>query len=148
MLSKRKQKLGKHEHATFMVSDMEGLDLGQHFDIVLLPDVLEHIPEEKHQDLFRTIERHLAPDGVVCIHIPDPDSIQWMQEHRPDRLQIVDQPLAISSMVERFKACDLLLERYERYGLWTVEADYDWMEFPSTAASSCPNTASIPSTCP
>ncbi|MCB0770199.1 MAG: methyltransferase domain-containing protein [Flavobacteriales bacterium] len=115
--------------AEFLVSDMEGLDLGRKFDFILLPDVLEHIPEEQHDRLFGTLEKHLAPNGVVCIHIPDPYILDWYRKRRPEALQIVDQSLSIGTMVQRFEKHGLILDRFERTGLWTEEPEYDWIEF-------------------
>ena len=114
---------------TFRVSDMSDFKADRHFDFIVLPDVLEHIPEEQHAQLFMTLGDHLAPDGVICIHIPDPYSLDWMRNNRPEALQIVDQSLHIAPMIERFATHGLLLDRYERYGLWTMEPDYNWIEF-------------------
>jgi 2-polyprenyl-3-methyl-5-hydroxy-6-metoxy-1,4-benzoquinol methylase len=114
---------------TVEVNDMSAFAVHKRFDLIVLPDVLEHIPEEQHAALFATLAAHLAPSGVVCIHIPDPFALDWLRKERPEVLQIVDQSLAIAPMVERFAAHGLLLDRFERYGLWTKEPDYNWIEF-------------------
>lgn len=128
-ISLAREKHGNKRNISFKVTDMSDFVTEGRFDVVVLPDVLEHIPEEQHAALFALIEKLLAENGVVCIHIPDPFSLQWMREHRPEALQIVDQSLSIADMVERFGKVKLLLDRYERYGLWTKEPDYNWIEF-------------------
>jgi SAM-dependent methyltransferase len=124
-----RERFAAQPRASFMVSNMEDIDLDRKFDKILLPDVLEHIPEEGHAKLFGTLERHLAPDGVICIHIPDPYILDWLRKERPEALQIVDQSLSIGTMVGRFADHGLLLDRFERYSLWTEEPEYDWIEF-------------------
>ncbi|MEZ4808469.1 MAG: class I SAM-dependent methyltransferase [Flavobacteriales bacterium] len=114
---------------TFEVGDMSDFRSKQRFDRVVLPDVLEHIPEEGHDRLFGTIADHLSPGGAVCIHIPDPEAIHWARRERPDLLQIVDQPLDIRLMANRFAQHGLQLQQFERYGLWTREPDYNWIVF-------------------
>lgn len=118
-----------NDRVSFLVSDMSDFSVDRKFDFIILPDVLEHIPEEQHEGLFATLAGHLAPGGVIAIHIPDPFCLMWLHKERPEALQIVDQPLAILPMAERFARHGLLLDRYERYGLWTREPDYDWIEF-------------------
>lgn len=121
--------LSKHEQVKLQVSDMSDFHSDRKFNMIVLPDVLEHIPEDQHDRLFRTLEAHLAPGGTICIHIPDPTALDWMRKERPNDMQIIDQSLPIGTLVERFGKCDLVLERFERYGLWTREPDYDWIEF-------------------
>jgi SAM-dependent methyltransferase len=122
-------RLAKQSNVSFLVSDMSTFRSELAFDRVVLPDVLEHIPEEHHQALFETIGKHLATDGKVLIHIPDPYALDRLRIESPQLLQIVDQSLAIRPMVERFHATGLVLERYEPYGLWTRDPDYDWIVF-------------------
>ena len=124
-----KARSAKHANVSFRVSDMSDFRSDLTFDRIVLPDVLEHIPEEQHQALFRTIAAHLAPEGKVLIHIPDPYALDRLRLEHPELLQIVDQSLAVLPMAERFATVGLTLERYERYGLWTKDPDYDWIVF-------------------
>lgn len=112
---------------SFEVGDMSDFRGQGPFDRILLPDVLEHIPVEQHAALFRTLARHLAPDGLVCIHIPDPAATRWARKHRPDTLQIIDQELELLPIAERFQPFGLAVLGYERYSIWTKEPDYDWI---------------------
>jgi len=124
-----KARLAKRANVSFEVSDMSAFRSDLVFDRVVLPDVLEHIPEEQHQALFETVARHLAPEGKVLIHIPDPYALDRLRVEHPELVQIVDQSLAILPMTERFNSTGLTLERYEPYALWTKDLDYDWIVF-------------------
>jgi len=116
-------------HVSFQVNDMSNFQDARRFDMIVLPDVLEHIPLETHDSLFRTLAEHLAPDGRVCVNIPDPYALDWLRRERPEALQILDQSLAIEEMTTRAAQVGLLLQRFERYALWTKEPDYNWIEF-------------------
>lgn len=124
-----RKRLSGRKNVSFMVSDMQSFAVDRKFDRILLPDVLEHIPEGQHPALFDVIARHLGPEGKVLIHIPDPNALDRLRIENPGLLQIVDQSLAILPMMERFNAVGLALERYEPYGLWTKDPDYDWIVF-------------------
>lgn len=121
--------LAGHRHVRFLVSDMSTFAVDERYNFIVLPDVLEHIPEATHERLFGILRAHLAPGGCICIHIPDPQAQEWLRKERPEALQIVDQSLAIAPMVERFARLGVILDRFERYSLWTREPDYDWIEF-------------------
>ena len=124
-----KARLAKFTNVSFEVSDMSAFRSDLIFDRVVLPDVLEHIPEEQHQALFDTIARHLAPEGKVLIHIPDPYALDRLRIETPELVQVVDQSLAILPMAERFNSVGLTLERYEPYALWAKDPDYDWIVY-------------------
>jgi len=124
-----KARFKANNRVTLQVSDMTDFSSLQPFDRIVLPDVLEHIPEEHHQHLFGILAKHLKPDGTICIHIPDPVFLDQVRRERPEILQIIDQSLSIQTMVERFAVHNMVLHRYERYGLWIKEPEYDWVEF-------------------
>ncbi len=81
------------KQAKFMVSDMSDFQYDQVFDVVVFPDVLEHIPVVDHAALFAKIKAHTHENSVVCINIPAPRFLEWMIANEPEKLQIIDQPL-------------------------------------------------------
>ncbi|MCA0043633.1 class I SAM-dependent methyltransferase [Celeribacter sp. ASW11-22] len=46
-------------------ADMRGLDLGEDFDAILAWDSLFHLTGEDQKRMFGTINKHLAPGGVI-----------------------------------------------------------------------------------
>lgn len=123
------QRLKGRSNVELAVDDMSAFSVDRRFDRILMPDVLEHIPEVGHDRLFATLEKHLTADGLICVHIPDPDWIRWATKNAPEALQIVDQPLDILAIARRFDRVGLELKTFERYGIWTKEPDYNWIEF-------------------
>jgi len=55
--------------ATFLVGDIAVLDLKEKFDIIICSEVLEHSPQPER--LLRTIGKHLNPDGIAILTIPN-----------------------------------------------------------------------------
>lgn len=94
------------------------------FDMIILPDVLEHIPEEHHAALFVRLRSILAPNGRVVIHSPDPYYSDWLRLNRPELLQVIDLALHLPKLVERIDAAGLTLVRFKRYSIWSVAPDY------------------------
>lgn len=128
--------LSHAKNVEFVVSDMSEMGWARMYDRIVLPDVLEHIPEEQHEQLFGLLAAHLVPSGRVCIHIPDPEALDHLRRTDPGQLQIIDQSLAILPMAQRFAQHGLVLDRYEPYRIWADEPDYVWIEFKRPDPSS------------
>ncbi|MEY3416915.1 MAG: hypothetical protein RL711_1060 [Bacteroidota bacterium] len=108
----------------FMVSDMSDFERPEKFDIVVLPDVLEHIPIEQHQNLFARIAKHTHEKSAILINIPDPRALEWITEHRPDLLQVIDQPLHTNLLVENFYSNGFYIDSLYSYALFFDVPDY------------------------
>lgn len=113
----------------FMVSDMTDFSSVEKFDVVIFPDVLEHIPVEAHENIFRTISGLLKPEGKVFINIPEPVAMEYIQVHRPELLQIIDQALHADHIVSLAYKYGLLLESTERYSVYFDQPEYQFYSF-------------------
>lgn len=111
----------------FMVSDMSDFSYDHKFDFVLLPDVLEHIPVEQHLNLFSVLRKHMHIDSVICINIPAPRFLAYCHKYTPEVLQIIDQPLNTSELLQKVYANDLYIEHLQTYSLQYVDGDYQWI---------------------
>ncbi|SFO76458.1 Methyltransferase domain-containing protein [Algoriphagus ornithinivorans] len=117
----------------FEVSDMSDFHkVGESFDFIVFPDVLEHIPVDQHQRLFQTIQQHANQDSVVFIHIPSPRYLQWMIENEPEKLQVIDQPLDSGDLIKSLTANGFYLEKMETYSVFYEEKDYQYFVFKAT----------------
>jgi|Laugrespbdmm15sd_2_1035082.scaffolds.fasta_scaffold00626_9 trans-aconitate 2-methyltransferase len=108
----------------FMVSDMSDFERPEKFDIVVLPDVLEHIPIEQHKNLFAKIAKHIHENSAVLINIPDPRALEWIIRNRPELLQVIDQPLHTNLLVDNFYSNGLFIESLNSYALFYDKPDY------------------------
>lgn len=112
-ISSAKQLLKKHQNIDYVVADVAEFNSDKKFDVIVLPDVLEHIPMDDHDRLFGAFARMLKPNGFIFIHIPHPLCIDYIREYEPNTLQIIDQ--AISS--------DLLLQQFYKHGFYLVRLE-------------------------
>jgi len=51
-------------------ADVEAMDLGEQFDVVVAGDLVEHLTN--HADFLRRVSAHLKPDGVFVMTTPNP----------------------------------------------------------------------------
>lgn len=92
-------------------------------DFVTLFDVIEHIPMEKHLDLFRNIASYMNSETKLLINIPNPDYIEYDHVNQPEVLQIIDQPIHLHFLLPIFEKAGLTVRFMEKYGVW-VKDDY------------------------
>ncbi|TNE71901.1 class I SAM-dependent methyltransferase [bacterium] len=115
----------KHlKQISFAVTDMENFNAGKQFDFIVLPDVMEHIPEENHGALFKTIASHMHQNSVICIHIPHPRMIDYTRTHQPEKLQVIDQAIEAPSIITNAFNAGLQLDEYNAYSLYDEYFDY------------------------
>jgi 2-polyprenyl-3-methyl-5-hydroxy-6-metoxy-1,4-benzoquinol methylase len=101
---------------------------GEAFDFITLFDVLEHVPLAWHGEVFRTISAHASRDTTVMINIPNPAYNEYLRQHEPQSLQIVDEALTADHITGCAYANGLALSYFSTYGLW-YESEYQVMTF-------------------
>jgi trans-aconitate 2-methyltransferase len=119
-----KKRLKSYDNISFLSGDIVKQNIEGKFDIILLPDVLEHIPIVDHNLLFKKIRYLIKPEGFILIHIPNPNYLQWCHENTPEMLQIIDQPIHTSILVENIYPNDLYIDYLETYSIWIDNNDY------------------------
>ena len=109
----------------FQCANAVTYDFGEQvFKVIVLPDVIEHIPLEFHAELFKKLSDVLTEDGFILIHIPNPYYLAWCHENRPDLLQIIDQPVYTSELLNNLNQTDLFLHALNTYSIWVDDCDY------------------------
>ncbi|MCI1752778.1 MAG: class I SAM-dependent methyltransferase [Flavobacteriales bacterium] len=114
------------------------------FDMIILPDVLEHIPFERQPFLFKQIKRELATNGRVVIHSPDPFYCEWLHQNRPELLQVIDLPLHLPALASEIDRAGLAILHFQRHSIWNDQPDYMALTLthkPSGAYKSVPQRA-------
>lgn len=124
-----KKQFHKQKNLNFVVTDMSDFIPPEKLDFVVFPDVLEHIPKEQHNNIFRNILPALKPSAIIAIHIPDPLNLDYIRANTPELLQIIDQSLYIEDFAKAIEGTDLMVDLYERYRLFNEEPDYNWILF-------------------
>jgi len=123
-IAKTRITTGSKDNMKFFVTDMKDFNYPKKFDFIVLPDVLEHIPIEQHPDLFSTLSRHMHEKSIILIHIPHPTALDFIREHEPEKLQIIDQSINADVIINNSYANNLFLIDYISYSLYNNKADY------------------------
>lgn len=122
-----KESLSGFRNVELDVADATKLILDEVFDVIIMPDVIEHIPLELHARLFENMSKMLKPDGFIFIHIPNPEYLNWCHVNRPDLLQIIDNPVYPSVMVKSIENTGLYLHTMVTYSVWLRDGDYQYI---------------------
>jgi trans-aconitate 2-methyltransferase len=115
---------GIYKNAEFIVNDMSAFTHILKFDFVVLPDVLEHIPVEQHNNLFKVISNVTTKDSVVLINIPEPNFLDWTRKTHPEKLQIIDQSLSMQDLLNNCYPHGFKLYSMNSYCLHHTSPDY------------------------
>ena len=78
-----------------------------------------------HNDLFQNIAGMLNENTKVLINIPNPAYIEYDRINNPEALQIIDQPLPLSLILENLEKNGMTLTYFETYSVW-VKSDYQF----------------------
>lgn len=123
-IEKARELLKDFKHVEFIKGDIVELSIARKFDVIVMPDVIEHIPLENHQALFKKCAGLLKPDGFVLIHIPEPHHLEWMHQHQKEGLQIIDQPIHLAELEKNLSGSNLLIAYMRNYSIWIKGDDY------------------------
>lgn len=111
----------------FIVSDMTNFSIDKKFDVIIFPDVLEHIPIEAHDNIFATISKLIKPEGFVFINIPSPHGLEYLHIHHKELLQIIDQPIHTNILLNNVYKHGFYIESLKTYSVFYEEPDYQMM---------------------
>jgi trans-aconitate 2-methyltransferase len=118
------ERLRERRNVELLAADAVEVTLDRAFDVVVMPDVIEHIPVELHVRLFANVRRWLKDDGWVLIHMPNPLFLEWCSRHRRDLLQEIDQPIHTETLLAGIGPNDLYVHYLQTYSIWVPEGDY------------------------
>lgn len=121
--------LAGHKNIEFIVADIVDHQDARKFDVIVLADVLEHVPVETHARVFQKLTSMMNAGSTLAINIPFPHYLAWVTQHMPGELQVIDQVLHTDALLTAAYPAGLYLHRLETYSLWMRPADYQWIEF-------------------
>jgi len=122
-----KKRTAALKHVNYVVTDMSDFAPKGKYDFIVFPDVLEHIPKEQHNSIFKLLSGAMHENSKIAIHIPDPLALDYIRTYTPELLQIIDQSLYLEDFGKAIEGTQLMVEIYERYPLFTIDPDYNWI---------------------
>ncbi|HEY6162052.1 MAG TPA: class I SAM-dependent methyltransferase [Bacteroidia bacterium] len=116
----------KRDNMKFTAADVVNYSpSGKNFDIITLFDVIEHIPLEKHGELFKNLSGIANEKTRILVNIPNPSMIEHDRIHRPETLQVIDQPVPLHAIAQHLENNHLELAFFETYSIW-MENDFQF----------------------
>ena len=116
----------KSPNISFVAADIVSYQPAiQNIDFIILFDIIEHIPIDKHDELFHNIAVNSHEHTKIFINIPNPACIEYDQQNNPEALQIIDQPVPLSIILKNLETNGLTLIYFETYSIW-LENDYQF----------------------
>jgi 2-polyprenyl-3-methyl-5-hydroxy-6-metoxy-1,4-benzoquinol methylase len=119
-----KDRLRKYSNSSFEVFDFTQNLKNEKFQVIVMPDVIEHIPINLHPHLFKNLDQMLVEDGFILIHIPDPNYLEWCIQNTPEILQIIDQPIHTSILSKNLLDTELYISFLQSYSIYQKDCDY------------------------
>jgi trans-aconitate 2-methyltransferase len=119
-----RKSLSRFGGVELVAGDILEVEIPGAFDLVVLPDVIEHIPLDQHPQLFARIASWLRTGGFVLLHYPNPNFLEWCRQYKPDGLQVIDQPIYTDVLTANAYPHGLYLDYLETYSIWVHESDY------------------------
>lgn len=86
--------------------------------LVVMVDVLEHIPIQRHQELFATIDTVLDDNGMVVLTYPSPMYQEYLQSTKPEELQIIDESITAAHILDVANTHGLEVIHYSLEDVW------------------------------
>lgn len=98
-----------------ILADPSTLDRFGEFDVVLVADVIEHVPTARYDRLFSTIERRLSNSGVVVMTYPTPEHQEYLASHEPGAMQVIDERVELDGLL---RATELKPVYFQYKNIW------------------------------
>ncbi len=96
------------------------------YDFITLFDVIEHIPLNDHDILFKNVSNHMNEHSKLLINIPNPRYTEYDRMHQPELLQIVDETVYLNELCAVLYKNNLYIHLFETYSIW-AKADYQFL---------------------
>jgi ubiquinone/menaquinone biosynthesis C-methylase UbiE len=118
--------LKDYNQISFIAGDIANIEINENeiYDVIILPDVLEHIPIKDHQIIFKKFRKLLKKDGSIIINIPNPYYLKWCHINNKEALQIIDQPIYTNELIPNIYPNGFYISYLETYEVWVNNGDY------------------------
>ncbi|MEY2467193.1 MAG: hypothetical protein QOD03_1714 [Verrucomicrobiota bacterium] len=87
-------------------------------DLVVMVDVLEHLPLDLHERFFQNLTAVMRPESAVALTFPSPDYQRYLRQHRPDELQIIDEIIELPHLHEVAAKTGLAIKHFSLEDIW------------------------------
>ena len=92
--------------------------LGGLADVVLLIDVIEHIPASERQSLLGTLRSLSAERSTLVVTYPSPQFHEYLSSHDPAELQVIDNVIDLATLIQEAAGAGFHLIQYSLEAVW------------------------------
>ena len=128
-----------------VVTDFEAIrkQLPAKMDVVMMVDVIEHIPAEARPDLLVKIRALCSDDAVMLLTYPSPQYQEFLREHDPNEIQIIDNIVLLEELLKEARMAGFSLKHYSLENVW-MRNQYVHCVFQTLAAITPANPGARP----
>jgi len=116
----------------FMVADVLDdavvLPLVKPPSLITMCDVIEHIPDDEREKLFRSFSKIGAPDLRVALSYPTAVNLQYLEEEVPSEIQIIDNKIPPEVIAAEASRAGLQMTYFKMVPVWR-EVEYAYCAF-------------------
>ncbi|MEM9354941.1 MAG: class I SAM-dependent methyltransferase [Pseudomonadota bacterium] len=88
------------------------------FDMIIMTDVIEHIPEEERSALFHNLADVGVDGAILAVTYPSPEYQRYLVSTHPEELQVIDNVVEIKTLIEEADAAGWMLSRFSYVDVW------------------------------
>lgn len=114
------KQLNPSKNLRFIASSITGfsIDRPKKFDFILLFDVLEHIPLDQHDDVFRVVSSFAHDHTQVLINIPNAPAHEHSIRNFPEAQQIIEEVVHMHELIPKLERNGLFVYEMITYDMW------------------------------
>ena len=116
------EKLFNHPRIEYRKLNVVTDPLAGEWELVVLPDVYEHIPRDLRSTLHARLDRLLSPTGRILVSVPTPAAQAQVLSSGGD-LQIVDEPVTLDDLVRMARDVRATVTYFAMVSIWRTD-DY------------------------
>ena len=87
-------------------------------DVVVMIDVIEHVPPLERRALFANIDRITAETGKLVMTFPSTIYQDYLRQHTPEKLQPIDESISAELLAEELSGAGFGILYYESCDVW------------------------------
>jgi trans-aconitate 2-methyltransferase len=87
-------------------------------DLLVLVDVIEHVPSHDRRALFEKMGELSAPDARLVLTYPSPQYQQYLARERPQELQIIDNVIELEELMSEASRGGFGLRHFSLENVW------------------------------
>lgn len=116
------QALFGHRRVSYRKLDVTRERLQGEYDVIVFPDVYEHIPLEARPALHTELNRLLSPDGRIILTLPSPAHQEALRQ-QGHGLQVVDETVTLADLMSLARDIRASVTYFNSISVWRTN-DY------------------------